>query len=339
MSLSIYFVKPGDTSIAGENSSFIEALEHVANSMSGIRVMNKPDTADVVLIDERYQYRTWHYADDLARCRIVRRHIDRIYVINHDDYARPFLPGLYVSLEASRPPLVDALPIPYKWDLWHVPAPVKFDFQPEQLFAFRGTFHTHPVRKKICRVLSQSGLGTCEELRKEFHDHSEDDQQSYIKGIQSARFSLCPRGLSPSSYRLYESMQLGRCPVVISDDWIAPPGPDWDSFTIFVSESEVKNLPMILMDEFECAESYGRLAYDTWKEFFSWPRRWLYFIEQICHLKDNQREDYKFDRLYELWTGSLFRRRYRWTLLGRAQQLVGRKLSALISRPVFTVNS
>jgi hypothetical protein len=335
MSLAIYFTKPGDTSIAGKNPAFIEALEYTASGMPAIRVANGPGTADIVLIDERYQYRTWRYGDELATNSFVRRHADRICVINHDDCARVFLPGLYVSLEKSRPPpLVHGLPVPYKTDLWQVPVPENFDFRPERLFGFRGTFHTHPIRKRLCRVLSQTGQGTCLELRKGFHSHDEDDQRRYIQEIRKACFSLCPRGLSPSSYRLYESMQLGRCPVVISDDWVRPAGPDWDKFTIFVRETEIRRLPEILLREAREAEGRGRLAYQAWQEFFSWPRRWTYFLHQVIRFHESNPHIYGFGELRDIWGGRAFRRRYGWTLSGRAKGLAIRKVRAFVDRAI-----
>ena len=149
MTPSIYFTKPGDTAIAGEDPYFIEALESSAVSMANITVANNPDTADIVLIDERYQFRTWHYTDELAQCSLVRLHADRICVINHDSYARVFLPSLYVSLEKFCPSLIHAMPIPYKRDLWQVSVLKTLDYLPENLFAFRGTFRSHTVYK--CR--------------------------------------------------------------------------------------------------------------------------------------------------------------------------------------------
>lgn len=334
MTISIYFTKPVDTAIAAEDSYFIEALESSAVSMANITVANDPDTADIVLIDERYQYRTWHYADDLVQCSLVQRHAERICVINHDDNARIFLPGLYVSLEKSHPPLIQALPIPYKRDLWQIPVPETFDYQPENLFAFRGAFHTHPVRKQICQALSQTGQGVCEELHKAFHSHDKNDQQNYIDEIRNARFSLCPRGISPSTYRLYESMQLGRCPVVISDDWVAPPGPDWDQFAIFVAESDIRHLPEILMREASHAEAKGQLAQQAWEDFFSWPYRWRYFLEQVINFQDKKQRVHGFDEFHEIWSSPRFRRHYQWTLTGRAKQWLLRKYRALTEQPV-----
>jgi hypothetical protein len=333
MSLSIYFTKPADTPIAASSAAFIEALERTAGGMAGIRVSRAPATADVVLIDERYQYRTWHYADDLAACAFVRSHAERICVINHDSYARPFLPGLYVSLEKSRPPFVDTRPIPYKWDLWKVPVPQSFEFKPSRLYAFRGTFHSHPIRKKMCRALAKTDAGVCEELRKAFHSHDETDQRRYIQEIRDARFSLCPRGLSPSSYRLYESMQLGRCPLIISDEWVAPSGPAWGECALFVRESDVNRLGAILAQQESDAAQRGRLAAEEWRASFCGQSRQLYLLQQV-RLLSQQRKNLPYHELARLWGAKEFRRTYDWTLAGRAKQLLLRKARSITAKPL-----
>lgn len=334
VALKIYFTKPADTPIAASDAVFIDSLRRTAAAMSETTVVAKPEQADVVLIDERYQYRTWHYADQLGQSSFVRKHASRICVINHDSYARVFLPGLYVSIEKSRPPLIPAIPIPYKWDLWKIPVPDSFDYQPRSLYAFRGTFHTHPVRERICRRLARVGQGSCEELRKAFHSHDSDDQKRYIEEIRGARFSLCPRGLSPSSYRLFESMQLGRCPIVISDDWMAPAGPDWKEFAIFVPESKVRNLSEILASEIDRAEERGRRALDAWNEFFSWPRRWRYFLECVVNLYHQGGPQLEYADMQDIWKRRAFRRKYQWTLYGRARQFISRKYRVFKQRPV-----
>jgi hypothetical protein len=330
LTVSLYFARPSDTAIAATDPVFIESLEHTARSLPGVRVEPRPERADIILVDERYQYRTWRYADELARSDFVRRHAERICVINHDDFSRPFLPGLYTSLEKSRPALVEISAIPYKRDLWRVPLPDSFEFRPESLFAFRGAFHTHPVRSRLCRVLLRKGSGTCEELRRAFHAHDERDQLRYIAEIRGARFSLCPRGLSPSTYRLYESMQLGRCPVVIADDWLAPAGPDWSEFTIFVRESQIRGLPEILAGQSARAERLGRTARAAWEAFFSWPRRYAYFLERVVAWKETGVASRGFDELNDIWRGREIRRLYGWTVPGRAQQLARRKLGPLL---------
>jgi hypothetical protein len=183
------------------------------------------------------------------------------------------------------------------------------------------------------RVLSRTDLGYCEELRKALHSHDANDQRRYIEEILKARFSLCPRGLSPSSYRLYESMQLGRAPVVISDDWVSPPGPDWDSFAIFIPESKIKSLPKVLESYAKDAERRGRHAQSAWKEFFSWPRRWTYFMQQVSAFHESRPLVLSFAELHDIWLGHEFLRCYEWTMPSRMKNFILRKLRNLFDRP------
>ncbi len=329
MTTSIFFATPGDTAIAAPDTAFIEALRVECRNFPSLEAVSSAHNADIVLIDERYEYRTWRYRDELLRCKFLRRHAERLCVINHDSYARVFLPGLYSSLSASRPPLVDASSAPYKRDLWQIPVPGEHNFATEKLFAFRGTFHTHGIRRKICRALQASPQGSFEELRKAFHSHDAMDQRVYIDEICSAAFSLCPRGLSPSSYRLYESMQLGRAPVVVSDAWIPPDGPDWDNFVIRVPEADTAQLLKLLQDRQHEAMILGRQAREAWEEFFSWPARYHTFLRLVLSLRQQQNQWRNMDELAEIWHSAPFHRLYDWTLGGRLRQ----RLSRLVRRP------
>src|SRR2546430_7005512 len=38
----------------------------------------------------------------------------------------------------------------------------------------------------------------------------------------------------------------GRVPVIVSDDWVEPTGPNWDEFTIRVPEGAVADIPRLL---------------------------------------------------------------------------------------------
>ena len=49
---------------------------------------------------------------------------------------------------------------------------------------------------------------------------------------------ICPRGWGSSSIRLFEVMEMGRVPVIISDAWVNE-APKWADFSVRVSEADV----------------------------------------------------------------------------------------------------
>lgn len=90
--------------------------------------------------------------------------------------------------------------------------------------------------------------------------------------MYKSKFSLCPRGYGPSSYRLFEALQLGIPPVIISDEFIPPfqDKIDWKSISIRVDENKMSEIPQILNSitdyEYAMFVSKGKQA---WKKYFS----------------------------------------------------------------------
>jgi hypothetical protein len=85
----------------------------------------------------------------------------------------------------------------------------------------------------------------------------------------SSKFVLCPRGDGCGSIRLFEAMELGIAPVILSDRWLPPKGPEWHKFALFVKESDLLNLPHIIESHASEYEERGRLARKAWEEYFS----------------------------------------------------------------------
>ena len=83
------------------------------------------------------------------------------------------------------------------------------------------------------------------------------------------RFALCPRGYSASSMRLFEAMQAGCVPVLISDRIVLPEGPDWEAFCVRVPEAEVASIPSVLEAMEDRFESMAPLARAAWEQYFS----------------------------------------------------------------------
>ena len=95
---------------------------------------------------------------------------------------------------------------------------------------------------------------------------------------------------------MYETMALGRCPVVISDDWIEIKGVDWESCSIRVPESEVGNLDAILAKRVADLPRLGQNARRIFQERFSSTTRSRFFVDQWLELHENRvHRDYRKD--------------------------------------------
>lgn len=91
----------------------------------------------------------------------------------------------------------------------------------------------------------------------------------FVRVMQDSFFSLTPRGIGPASYRLFETMQLGRVPVIIADAWPKIPGIEWDVFSITVPERSIHQIPALLRERKDDAVEMGRRARKCWEDYFS----------------------------------------------------------------------
>jgi hypothetical protein len=141
-------------------------------------------------------------------------------------------------------------------------------YAPSLLASFVGSSATHPVRRRIVGIKAPGFMikDTATDTRRWLMDAAEraESEQTYVDTILKSAFVLCPRGYGPSSYRLYEAMRLGRCPVVISDEWAPPAGVNWKDFVLHVRERDVALLPTVLNQAACSAEERGAAARSEW---------------------------------------------------------------------------
>lgn len=140
------------------------------------------------------------------------------------------------------------------------------------LFSFLGSARTHPIRREVLKLkdpeayLRDTSRHNAWELapeeRRQFQNH-------FAEVLRESAFVLCPRGIGPATYRLFECMQLARAPVIIADDWVAPAGPDWERFSIRIPEAEVHSIPDLLRAHALYANDMGVAARDEWERWFS----------------------------------------------------------------------
>ena len=146
---------------------------------------------------------------------------------------------------------------------------------------FRGDLKTHKVRQEthdlikngISKINKYKSTNTDGRQIKAWIDYDPSQilslKNSFIQDILNSEFVLCPRGYNTSSMRIYEVMSLGRVPIIISDNWIRPIGPEWNEFSITIKEKEIYRLDEIVNKFKDRSAQMGKFARKEWENWFS----------------------------------------------------------------------
>jgi Exostosin family len=219
---------------------------------------------------------------DIREHPFYRENVERTFLVHHGDRILPFLPGVYTCSEhgfsGGRTKTGGYLTVIEDERFAYSP----IDGDPSYLFSFIGSSITAPVRRSIVRlqhprcVVQDTGDGR--QLKGDLASHCGD---GYVDIMRRSSFVLCPRGYGSSSYRLFEALKMGRVPVVLSDAWIAPVGPDWGACAVFVREAEVEQVPHLLERLEGNAAAMGMAARRTWEDWFG-PNVVFHRIVEWC---------------------------------------------------------
>ena len=220
----------------------------------------------------------------LLDCKLYKTFPERCVSYTEEDYFLPLLPGLHTSAPNSIHTRIGRI-FNYAYiarNGQHAnrfvgettsPIPIGASAEKRYLFTFLGG-STSFVRKRIFNLKFERSDVLVENTSSYWHwDNSQPDrldrQKRYAEIMASSHFVLCPRGAGAGSIRFWEVMAAGVAPVLISDDYALPAGPDWERFLIRVPERDIANLPKILESRAESSAERGRLARKTFDEFFS----------------------------------------------------------------------
>jgi hypothetical protein len=109
------------------------------------------------------------------------------------------------------------------------------------LFSFMGSFKTHQTRLNACKELKDEPnclfIDTGDWHFYNDASKKEQNERKYIELLGDTKYSLCPRGTGPSTIRMWESMAMGSCPIILSDYLKYPLEFDLDS-NLWVSVKE-----------------------------------------------------------------------------------------------------
>jgi hypothetical protein len=299
------------------------------NTNTGISWVSEPNSADIIVLFEEWDSRFWQYSETLESDPFFRAHWDRIFTINCDDLGRGFLPGCYTSLTKSNfePRLHRACAYPYTYNEFVANSPPHENRPTKWLFSFRGTDASHPIRRKLFRYFATDPRAKLVKIGTQFHSHSAREKQEYVDDILLSKFALCPRGWSPTTYRLFEVMELGCCPVIIADDWIPIDGVPWEQCCIVIKERDIANCADILSQHEANAEHLGRAAREVWESHFSEPKKFSAMLESILELWRRRSGDWHDYR--ERWSSWRFHYSNEWLPHQRLARRIGRELETV----------
>jgi len=163
----------------------------------------------------------------------------------------------------------------------------------EYLFSFIGR-DSHKVRESIFNIIfSRQDIFVENSTSFDVFNHeltqSKTERQKYFYDTMlKSKFSLCPRGLGPSSIRIFESLQLGIAPIIIGDDWLPPEGPKWDAFSILIKEKHIADLEKIVVSYESHYQEMGLLARQAFEAYFSDSQYFNYVVDNCISINETQ---------------------------------------------------
>lgn len=252
-----------------------------------------PAAADVVI----YPVPPWHDPDAPQRHFAARPDLwSRTFLFSQDDDPVVWAPGVFTSITSNHRDVQRARGGCYVYHTHYEPDQAAA-LQPrpavdaKYLWTFVGSVDTRPaVRVPLINIHDERALVMDTALWNRQHRWQFDGPGSaerrraitaYADTLHQAKFIVCPRGTGPSSVRLFEAMRVGRCPVIVSDQWLAPPFVDWESCAIRVAERDLRHIPAVLREREQEAAELGLRARAVWEQRYS-PECALSTLLEAC---------------------------------------------------------
>ena len=264
-----------------------------ASVSSSVGWTTDPSSADMVI----YPVPLWHDPQAPQRLLVLRPDLwPRMFLFSQDDNPVLWAPGVFASATANHPDIACARGGFYVYHTHYEPEHAAA-LEPRPiteacfLWSFVGSTATWPrVRRPLLALRDDRALTIDTDdwnrhHRWQFEGPGRVERsraiRNYADTIHKANFIVCPRGAGLSTVRLFEAMRVGRCPVIISDNWLAPPFVDWESCSIRISEHDLRHLPAVLREREGDAVELGRQARHAWEQRYS-PSVMLNTLVEAC---------------------------------------------------------
>ena len=256
-----------------------------------------PGSADLVLLLGSFG-RSPH---ELLDHPLYKAFPERCAVYTEDDNYLPLAPGVYCSAHRDEHARCGRI-FSYSYVsrngryrnhylVESSPAPLRPQgAERRYLFTFQGG-STSLLRKRLFNLRFNRDDVLIENTSTYYHwDDSQPDRQDrqrvYAETVAASHFVLCPRGAGTGTIRFFEVMAAGVAPVLLSDAYELPQGPDWDRFLLRIPERHIAKLPALLEPHIASAAQRGQLAREAY-QYFSVEREFDRIVElaarSLCH--------------------------------------------------------
>ncbi len=329
--LKLHLIRAEHSELADPDDHLIDSLSLVFSRRPEVLLTKNLHSADFLIIEEAFSYKTWRYIERLMSDRIIGPNLHKVVTLNRDDGATGLLRGLYTSLTKRNfnPKRHRAVPYIQYPNEKVVTSANHFgendETEPPFLATWRGNIKSRlKLRGQLLRLYGSSPLFNLE-ATPSWMNHNDAEQLRYIDVIKSGKFSLCPAGWAPVSFRIYESMALGVAPVIIADDFIPPVGPDWSCCSLRLSERNLSRLQQLCQSHTLTYSEIGKRAREAWERHFSPSVVLDYYVDTLLDLmltsppESLQAETAKLRSFSLFWANG-------WTLPQRALKRIKRSI-------------
>ena len=241
-----------------------------------------------------------NWFSELRKNIAILRNPGKCFAISDSDRPMPLLHGIYTSASRSlrfqdrfRSGAYNLLPDEIKNPLVARSEGRSFEIPKRYLFSFAGR-DSAKVRKRLCQLPWPADVFVYDTTCKyhAFGDKFKENdlwEKRFFEILQESKFALCPRGVGAASLRLFESMRMGVAPIILSDDWIFPKGPEWSEFALIVPEKDADRLYGIAKQNEGRALEMGRKARLAYETYFADEVYFNYLVDQMVDIQRSQK--------------------------------------------------
>jgi hypothetical protein len=165
---------------------------------------------------------------------------------------------------------------------------------------FVGSVNTHPIRGELISYLSEENFWSKIFLlmRGEFHGPIIDGterikrEMQFYNAMERSYMTLCPRGTAMTSNRFFETMSLGRVPILIAEHCALPFQEEinYEDFCFNLNYDRFNELNRILDTGDKELRKMCKSSYKIYSEYLSMES---YSVKLVCFLKKNKEKIYE----------------------------------------------